>query len=86
MPSWCVYNSLLQSLIIFILYSGQILSTNDYHHQILKADVGQDITMSCIFDEDKIEQVKQLNKELKIEAEHCLPKNKRMHLENHSFM
>jgi len=86
MPSWCVYNSLLQSLIIFILYFGQILSTNDNHHQILKADVGQDITMSCIFDEDKIEQVKQLNKELKSEAEHCLPKNKRMHLENHSFM
>ncbi|CAF0950590.1 unnamed protein product [Rotaria sordida] len=31
--------------------------TNDYQHQILKADVGQDVTMSCIFDEDKIEQV-----------------------------
>ncbi|CAF4915615.1 unnamed protein product [Rotaria sp. Silwood1] len=30
---------------------------NDYQHQILKADVGQDVTMSCLFDEDKIEQV-----------------------------
>jgi len=33
-------------------------STNDYQHQILKADVGQDVTMSCIFDQDKIEQVR----------------------------
>ncbi|CAF4261888.1 unnamed protein product [Rotaria socialis] len=30
---------------------------NDNHHQVLKADVGQDIIMSCIFDENKIEQV-----------------------------
>jgi hypothetical protein len=36
----------------------QTLSTNDYQHQILKADVGQDVTMSCLFDEDKIEQVR----------------------------
>ncbi|CAF4205564.1 unnamed protein product, partial [Rotaria magnacalcarata] len=34
-----------------------ILSRNDNHHQVLKADVGQDIIMSCIFDENKIEQV-----------------------------
>jgi hypothetical protein len=68
MPSWCVYNSLLQSLIIiFIFYFGKTLSTNDYHHQVLKADVGQDITMSCIFDEDKIEQVT-----IKKKVEHCL--------------
>ncbi len=24
----------------------------------MKADVGQDVTMSCLFDEDKIEQVR----------------------------
>jgi hypothetical protein len=58
MPSWCVYNFLFQSLIIFIIYFIQIISTNDSHHQVLKVDVGQDITMSCLFDEDKIEQVK----------------------------
>ncbi|CAF2629613.1 unnamed protein product [Rotaria sp. Silwood2] len=42
---------------MFIFYFGKTLSKNDNHHQILKADVGQDITMSCIFDENKIEQV-----------------------------
>ncbi len=58
MPSWCAYNFLFQSLIIFIFFFTKIFSTNDYHHQVLKTDVGQDITMSCIFDEEKIEQVK----------------------------
>jgi hypothetical protein len=57
MPSCCVYNFLFHSLLIFIFNFTKILSTNDYHHQILKVDVGQDITMSCIFDEEKIEQV-----------------------------
>lgn len=60
MPLWCVSNSLLiQSLIIFIFFFNKIYSTDDYHHnhQVLKADVGQDITMSCIFDEGKLEQV-----------------------------
>ncbi|CAF1293113.1 unnamed protein product [Rotaria sordida] len=42
---------------MFILYFGKTLSRNDNYHQVLKADVGQDITMSCIFDENKIEQV-----------------------------
>jgi hypothetical protein len=41
-----------------MIYFEQILSTNDYQHQILKADVGQDVTMPCLFDEDKIEQVR----------------------------
>jgi len=42
-----------------MFYFTKIFSTNDYHHhQVLKVDVGQDITMSCIFDEEKIEQVK----------------------------
>lgn len=63
MPMWCAYNSLLQFLVIFFINVGRILSRNDNYHQILKADVGQDITMSCIFDENKIQQVKQLNKE-----------------------
>jgi len=61
MPSWCAYNVLLQTLIIFIFYFTKIFSTNDYHHHhhhVLKVDVGQDVTMSCIFDEEKIEQVK----------------------------
>jgi hypothetical protein len=58
MPSWWASNFLFQSLIIFIIYFIQIISTNDSHHQVLKADVGQDITMSCQFDEDKIEQVR----------------------------
>ncbi|CAF1582470.1 unnamed protein product [Rotaria magnacalcarata] len=58
MPSWCIYSSLLQSLlIILIICFEKSLSANDYQHQILKADVGQDVTMSCIFDEEKIEQV-----------------------------
>ncbi len=64
MPSWCAYNFLLQTLIIFIFYFTKIFSINDYHHhhhQVLKVDVGQDITMSCIFDEEKIEQVKKNN-------------------------
>jgi len=59
MPSWCVWSSLSQSLlIILIIYFKKTLSTNDNYHQILKADVGQDVTMSCLFDEDKIEQVR----------------------------
>lgn len=33
------------------------LSVDDNQHQNLQADVGQDVTMSCLFDEDKIEQV-----------------------------
>ncbi len=41
------------------------LSTNDNQHQILKADVGQDVTMSCIFDEDKIEQVRKQKRKRK---------------------
>jgi hypothetical protein len=45
-------------LIILIIYFKKTLSTNDNYHQILKADVGQDVTMSCLFDEDKIEQVR----------------------------
>ncbi|CAF1198245.1 unnamed protein product [Adineta steineri] len=58
MPSWCVWSSISQSLvIILIIYLKKSLSTNDHQHQILKADVGQDVTMSCLFDEDKIEQV-----------------------------
>ncbi|UJR16542.1 hypothetical protein I4U23_003442 [Adineta vaga] len=59
MPPWCVSNFLIQSLIIFIFYFNKTFSTNDdqHNHQVLKADVGQDITMSCIFDEDKLEQV-----------------------------
>jgi hypothetical protein len=58
MPSWCAHKFLLQTLIIFIFYFAKIFSTNDNHHQVLKVDVGQDVTMSCIFDEEKIEQVK----------------------------
>ena len=59
MPSWCVYSVLFQSLLITLIISfKQTLSTNDSQHQILKADVGQDVTMSCLFDEDKIEQVR----------------------------
>ena len=58
MPSGRSYNSLLQSLVVFVLYFTKILSKIDNHDQVLKANVGQDITMSCIFDENKIEQVK----------------------------
>lgn len=59
MPSWCVCSLQFQSLlIILMIYFKQTLSTNDYQHQILKADVGQDVTMPCLFDEDKIEQVR----------------------------
>ena len=57
MPSGRSYNFLLQSLAVFVFYLTKILSKID-HHQVLKANVGQDITMSCIFDENKIEQVK----------------------------
>ncbi len=59
MPLWCVYSVLFQSLLIILIISfKQTLSTNDSQHQILKADVGQDVTMPCLFDEDKIEQVR----------------------------
>ncbi len=60
MPSWCASNFLFQSLLIFIIYFIQIILTNDshHHHQVLKVDVGQDIIMSCLFDENKIEQVR----------------------------
>lgn len=55
---WSTHKYLFQYLILFLLYYIEILSTNDNQHQVLKVDVGQDITLSCIFDEDKIEQVK----------------------------
>jgi hypothetical protein len=59
MPSWCICFSLFQYLlIILIIFFEKSLSTNDSQHQILKANVGQDVTMSCLFDEDKIEQVR----------------------------
>jgi hypothetical protein len=41
-----------------MIYFEKTFSINDNQHQILKADVGQDVTMSCLFDEDKIEQVR----------------------------
>ena len=31
--------------------------TADDNDQILKVDIGQDVTMSCLFDQDKIDQV-----------------------------
>ena len=35
----------------------KICSSNESSHQIFKVDLGQDLTMSCLFDQDKIEQV-----------------------------
>ena len=59
MPSYCIRSSRFQSLlIVLIIYFEETCSTNDHQHEIVKADVGQDVTMSCIFDEDKIEQVR----------------------------
>jgi len=58
MPSFYGYSLGFQSLfIIFMIYFHKTLSINDNQHQILKADVGQDVTMSCLFDQDHIEQV-----------------------------
>ncbi len=66
MPSLCLYCSLFQSVLIILMISFEkTLSTNDNQHQILKADVGQDVTMSCIFDEDKIEQVRKQKRKRK---------------------
>ena len=52
MPWLDVYHILIHSILI------QILSSNEYSHQVFKVDLGQDITMSCRFDQEKIEQVK----------------------------
>jgi hypothetical protein len=41
-----------------MIYFEKTLSINDNQHQIIKADVGQDVTMSCLFDQDNIEQVR----------------------------
>lgn len=55
MPSWCVYHFLIQSLLIFDYMKR--CSSNESSHQIFKVDLGQDLTMSCLFDQDKLEQV-----------------------------
>ncbi|CAF1095543.1 unnamed protein product [Adineta ricciae] len=58
MPSCYVCSSIFQCLLIILMISlKKSLSINDNQHQNLQADVGQDVTMSCLFDEDKIEQV-----------------------------
>ncbi|UJR29869.1 hypothetical protein I4U23_017417 [Adineta vaga] len=58
MPSYYIWSSISQCLLILlIIFLKNSLSINDNQHQSLKADVGQDVTMSCLFDEDKIEQV-----------------------------
>ena len=51
-------NSQIQSLfIVFIVFLSKISSNLDSQHQIIKADLGQTVTLSCLFDQEKIDQV-----------------------------
>ena len=43
--------------IVLILFPGILSSTNESPHQILKVDLGQTVTFSCLFDQEKIDQV-----------------------------
>ena len=49
-------------VILFLVSIEGTLHVNDSppHHQILKADVGQDVTFSCHFDEEKLDQVRRV--------------------------
>lgn len=44
---------------MILFYFRIILSSNEFsQHQTLKVDIGQDVILSCQFDEEKIDQVR----------------------------
>lgn len=48
-------------------------SSNESSHQIFKVDLGQDLTMSCLFDQEKLEQVKRsISFRIFIDQSECL--------------